>query len=73
MNLTALVAEAVPAELRGTAYGVFNLIAGAALLLASVIAGGLKQWIESEATFLAVEGFAAIAALGLIPLRQKLV
>lgn len=70
--LSALVAEAVPAELRGTAYGMFNLITGVALLLASVIAGGLWQWIGSEATFLAGAGFAAIAALGLLPLRHKL-
>lgn len=70
--LSALVAEAVPAELRGTAYGMFNLITGVALLLASVIAGGLWQWIGSEATFLAGASFAAIAALGLLPLRHKL-
>ena len=70
--LAALVAEAVPAELRGTAYGMFNLITGVALLLASVIAGGLWEWIGSAATFLAGAGFAALAALGLVPLRHKL-
>lgn len=70
--LAALVAEAVPAELRGTAYGMFNLITGGALLLASVIAGGLWQGLGSEATFLAGAAFASIAALGLIPLRHKL-
>ena len=70
--LAALVAEAVPAELRGTAYGMFNLITGGALLLASVIAGGLWQGLGSEATFLAGAAFAVIAALGLIPLRHKL-
>lgn len=70
--LAALVAEAVPAELRGTAYGMFNLITGVALLLASIIAGGLWEWIGSEATFLAGAGFAALAALGLVPLRHKL-
>lgn len=70
--LAALVAEAVPAELRGTAYGMFNLITGVALLLASMIAGGLWQWIGSGATFLAGSGFAALALLGLMPLRRKL-
>lgn len=70
--LAALVAEAVPAELRGTAYGMFNLVTGMALLLASVIAGSLWQWIGSEATFLAGAGFAALAALGLLPLRDRL-
>jgi MFS family permease len=71
--LAALVAEAVPAELRGTAFGMYNLITGVALLLASVIAGGLWQGIGSEATFMAGAGFAALAALGLVPLRRKLV
>ena len=70
--LSALVAEAVPAELRGTAYGMFNLITGGALLLASVIAGGVWQGLGSEATFLAGAAFALVAALGLIPLRNKL-
>lgn len=70
--LAALVAEAVPAELRGTAYGMFNLVTGAALLLASVIAGGLWQSFGSGATFLAGAGFALVAALGLIPLRKRL-
>ncbi|MBS3960962.1 MAG: MFS transporter [Sandarakinorhabdus sp.] len=70
--LSALVAEAVPPELRGTAFGMFNLITGGALLLASVIAGGLWQGIGSQATFLAGAAFALIAALGLIPLRHKL-
>ena len=36
-----LVADTAPAELRGTAFGVFNLVSGGALLLASVIAGAL--------------------------------
>lgn len=70
--LAALVAEAAPAELRGTAFGMFNLITGGALLLASVIAGGLWQSLGSEATFLAGALFALIAALGLISLRPRL-
>ena len=36
-----LVADTAPAELLGTAFGIFNLVSGGALLLASVIAGGL--------------------------------
>lgn len=70
--LSALVAEAVPSELRGTAFGMFNLITGAAMLLASVIAGGLWQALGSEATFLAGAAFASIAMIGLIPLRRQL-
>ena len=39
--LSKLVADTAPSELRGTAFGVFNLVSGGALLLASVIAGSL--------------------------------
>ena len=70
--LTALVADAVPAELRGTAFGMFNLITGGAMLLASVTAGALWQWVGPEATFLAGGGFAAIAILGVLPLDRAL-
>lgn len=70
--LSALVAEAAPAELRGTAFGMFNLITGGALLLASGLAGALWQGLGSEATFLAGAAFAALAALGLIALRHRL-
>ncbi|MBL9058061.1 MAG: MFS transporter, partial [Rhodobacteraceae bacterium] len=70
--LSALVAEAAPAELRGTAFGMFNLITGGALLLASGLAGALWQGLGSEATFLAGAAFAALAALGLIALRHSL-
>jgi len=70
--LAALVAEAVPAELRGTAFGMYNLVTGVALLLASVIAGGLWQALGPQATFLAGAGFALAAALGLVPLRHRL-
>lgn len=64
--LSALVAGAVPAELRGTAFGMFNLITGIALLLASVIAGALWQGFGPQATFLAGAGFAVLAALGVL-------
>jgi MFS family permease len=70
--LSALVAEAAPVELRGTAFGMFNLVTGVALLLASVIAGGLWQAFGSEWTFLAGAGFAAIAMIGLVPLARRL-
>ncbi|MFZ5710922.1 MAG: MFS transporter [Pseudomonadota bacterium] len=70
--LSALVAEAVPPELRGTAFGMFNLVTGGALLLASVIAGALWQVYGAQATFLAGAAFALAASIGLIPLRQRL-
>jgi MFS family permease len=70
--LSALVAETVPAELRGTAFGMFNLVTGVALLAASVTAGALWEAQGAAATFLAGAGFAAIAALALLPLGRRL-
>jgi len=51
--LTAFVADTAPAELRGTAFGVFNLVSGIALLLASAIAGLLWDQFGPAAPFLA--------------------
>jgi MFS family permease len=64
--LSKLVADTAPAELLGTAFGVFNLVSGAALLLASVIAGSLWSLAGPSATFLAGAAFAAVAAIGLL-------
>jgi len=64
--LSKLVADTAPAELRGTAFGVFNLASGIALLLASVIAGALWSAYGPAATFLAGAAFAALAACGLL-------
>jgi MFS family permease len=63
--LSALVADAAPDRLRGTAFGVFNFASGVALLLASVIAGILWQSIGPSATFIAG---ACFTALGLVVL-----
>ena len=51
--LSALVADTAPPHLRGTAFGVFNLVSGVAMLAASVIAGGLWEWVGPDGTFLA--------------------
>jgi MFS family permease len=69
--LATLVADTAPAVLRGTAFGMFNLVSGVAMLLASVIAGALWDLIGAEATFLAGAGFAMVAALGLLRLRGR--
>jgi len=63
--LAALVADAAPARLRGTAFGLFNLASGLALLAASTLAGTLWTDWGAKATFLAGGGFALTAALGL--------
>jgi MFS family permease len=64
--LSALVADAAPARLRGTAFGLFNLVVGVATLAASALAGGLWTLIGPGATFAAGAGFAALAGLGLM-------
>jgi MFS family permease len=64
--LSKLVADTAPAELLGTGFGIFNLASGAALLLASVIAGTLWSDFGPSATFLAGATFAGLAAVGLI-------
>ena len=69
--LSKLVADTVPADLLGTGFGVFNLVSGVALLLASVVAGALWSAIGPSATFLAGAAFAAIAAAGLLAARPQ--
>lgn len=64
--LSKLVADNAPQELRGTAFGLFNLVSGLALLLASVVAGVLWSRYGPAATFLAGAMFAALGASGLI-------
>jgi MFS family permease len=64
--LARMVADTAPAALRGTAFGVFNLLSGAALFLASALAGGLWSWAGPRATFLAGAALAGLAAAGLL-------
>ncbi|HYG87354.1 MAG TPA: MFS transporter [Azospirillum sp.] len=68
--LSALVADGAPVDRRGTAFGVFNLVTGVALLAASVLAGALWSAIGPSATFLAGAGFSAAALLGLLAARR---
>jgi MFS family permease len=64
--LSALVADESPAVLRGTAFGLFNLVTGIVVLLASVLAGALWQAVGPAVTFAAGSVFAAAAAIGLL-------
>jgi MFS family permease len=71
--LATLVAGAAPPELRGTAFGMFNLATGIALLAASVLAGALWDVFGPQGTFFAGAGFACLAMIGLIPLHRRLI
>jgi MFS family permease len=70
--LATMVADTAPADLRGTAFGVFNLVCGLAMLAASVIAGLLWDRFGSTVTFLAGAAFGtlAIAAILAAPRRS---
>ena len=65
----AMIADSAPANLRGTAFGLFNLLTGVALLAASVVAGLLWDGAGFQATFLVGAGFAGATLVGLTLLR----
>lgn len=64
--LTKMVADHAPSHLRGTAFGLFNLISGLALLLASLIAGWLWDHWGWSATFKAGAAFCGLAFAALL-------
>jgi MFS family permease len=59
--LATMVADTAPADLRGTAFGLFNLVSGVAMLVASVLAGLLWHRLGAEFTFGAGAGFCVLA------------
>jgi len=69
--LAKLVADTAPADLRGTAFGVFNLVSGVSLFLASLVAGSLWTAFGAPAPFIAGAGFALLAAMGLLLYRSR--
>jgi len=68
--LAAMVADVAPADLRGTAYGLFNLVSGLAMLVSSAVAGLLWDAFGSPATFRAGAGFGALT-LVMLALRRE--
>jgi MFS family permease len=69
--LATMVADTVPADLRGTAYGFFNLASGAAMLVASVLAGFLWDQLGPSFTFYAGAVFCVVALLWLVLYQLK--
>ena len=63
--LATMVANTAPADLRGTAYGFFNLFSGVAMLLTSVLAGLLWDRLGASFTFYAGATFCVVALMGL--------
>ncbi len=68
--LAALVADTAPDRMRGTAFGMFNLVTGLATLVASLAAGALWDAAGPRGTFLAGAAFVALAMASL-PLARR--
>lgn len=68
--LATLVADTAPLDLRGTAFGMFNLATGVVLLIASALAGFLWQSFGPSMTFFAGAGFAALSLIGFVVLER---
>ena len=69
--LAAMVAHTAPADLRGTAYGMFNLVCGVAMLAASALAGLLWDQLGARATFSAGMVLALLALGGVLVLMAR--
>jgi len=67
--LASMIIDAVPARLRGTAFGVFHMVSGFALLAASALAGLLWDRYSPPATFYAGMVLAALTLIGLLAVR----
>ncbi|NQU62574.1 MAG: MFS transporter [Rhodospirillales bacterium] len=69
--LAAMVADTTPQKIRGTAFGIFNMVTGLALLGGNLIAGLLWDVYGPSATFFVGAGISAVALVGLITLQKK--
>ncbi|MCX5762752.1 MAG: MFS transporter, partial [Gemmatimonadetes bacterium] len=65
----ALVADLVPSDRRGLAFGWYNGVIGAAVLPASVVFGLLWDWRGSSFAFTVGAACAALASVGLVLVR----
>jgi MFS family permease len=68
--LATMVADTAPEDLRGTAFGFFNLASGLALLIASALAGLLWDRLGAAFTFYAGAAFCAVT-IALIFVAQR--
>ena len=68
--LSAMVADASPPDLRGTGFGLFNLVSGAAMLLASAMAGALWDAYGAALTFIVGGAFALLSLTALLVFKR---
>ena len=69
--LAAMVADSAGDNVRATAFGVFHLVCGLAMLAASVLAGVLWDRLGPAATFLAGAAWATVALSGLMVVGRR--
>ncbi len=69
--LAAMVTDTAPEELRGTAYGAYNVVCGVSMLIASVLAGLIWDRFGSSVMFFTGAAFTVISLLGLLLFRRK--
>jgi MFS family permease len=64
--LASMIADTAPPDLRGTVYGLFNLMSGIAMLVSSTLAGFLWTHFGASYTFYAGEAFCVVTLVGLV-------
>ena len=69
--LAAMVAKVAPADLRGTAFGMFNLVSGVALMVSGVATGLVWQNFGFQYAFLA-SAVVALAALAVVGVKRRI-
>ena len=67
--LAAMVVDTTPPKIRGTAFGIFNLVTGLALLGGNLVAGFIWDHYGPSVTFFAGAGITAVALAGLVMLH----
>lgn len=67
--LATMIANTAPADLRGTAFGFFNLVSGIAMLFASIVAGVTWDSFGTEYTFIVGAAMSLLALM--LVLRNK--
>jgi MFS family permease len=65
------VADTAPESLRGTAFGVFHLVSGILMLVASVLAGVLWERLGAPATFLAGAAFTSLGLAAMLVVARR--
>ncbi len=64
--LATLIADHAPAELRGSAFGMFSLVCGGALLIGNIMAGVFWEFGGSDMTFVAGAIFCVLAGVAIL-------